>query len=141
MFGLTPDRKSTRLNSSHLVISYAVFCLKKKTTALAAPPAAKATANSPDFAKARAEAQQILADLVRIDTSNPPGNESKAAEHIKALLATEGIESQIFESVPGRGTLVARLKGSGAKRPLLIMGHLDVVGVERDKWTVDPFAA
>jgi acetylornithine deacetylase/succinyl-diaminopimelate desuccinylase-like protein len=111
------------------------------TSAGEATAAVKATANGPDFVKARAETQQILADLVRIDTSNPPGNESKAAEYIKSLLAKEGIESQIFESVPGRGTLVARLKGSGAKRPLLIMGHLDVVGVERDKWTVDPFAA
>jgi acetylornithine deacetylase/succinyl-diaminopimelate desuccinylase-like protein len=111
------------------------------TPAGAAPAAVKATANGPDFVKSRAETQQILADLVRIDTSNPPGNESKAAEYVKSLLAKEGIESQIFESVPGRGTVVARLKGSGAKRPLLIMGHLDVVGVERDKWTVDPFAA
>jgi acetylornithine deacetylase/succinyl-diaminopimelate desuccinylase-like protein len=111
------------------------------TPAGAAPAPVKATANGPDFVKSRAETQQILADLVRIDTSNPPGNESKAAEYVKSLLAKEGIESQIFESVPGRGTVVARLKGSGAKRPLLIMGHLDVVGVERDKWTVDPFAA
>lgn len=129
-------------------IVFAIVALLTVATpaAVAAPAAAKTTAGAPaaagpDFAKARAETQQILADLVRIDTSNPPGNESKAAEHIKALLAKEGIESQIFESVPGRGTLVARLKGSGAKRPLLIMGHLDVVGVERDKWTVDPFAA
>jgi acetylornithine deacetylase/succinyl-diaminopimelate desuccinylase-like protein len=123
-------------------------CLPAIVLAIVAAPAAAATspaaatpAAGPDFTKARAETQQILADLVRIDTSNPPGNESKAAEYIKNLLAKEGIESQIFESVPGRGTLVARLKGNGAKRPLLIMGHLDVVGVERDKWTVDPFAA
>ena len=121
-------------------------CLPVLGLAIIAPPAAAATpsaatAAGPDFTKARAETQQILADLVRIDTSNPPGNESKAAEYIKTLLAREGIESQIFESVPGRGTLVARLKGNGAQRPLLIMGHLDVVGVERDKWTVDPFAA
>jgi acetylornithine deacetylase/succinyl-diaminopimelate desuccinylase-like protein len=117
-----------------------VLALAFLAVAIGATPAGAATA-VPDFAKARAEAQQILADLVRIDTSNPPGNESKAAEYIKTLLAKEGITSQIFESVPGRGTLVARLKGSGARRPLLIMGHLDVVGVERDKWTIDPFAA
>src|SRR5262249_23246215 len=70
-----------------------------------------------------------------------PGNEIKAAEYIKGVLAKEGIESEIFESKPGRGTVVARLKGNGSKRPLLLLGHLDVVGVERDKWTVDPFAA
>ena len=84
---------------------------------------------------------RFLTDLVKIDTSNPPGNEAKAANYIKAVLDKEGIASEIFESAPGRGNLVARLKGNGSKRPLLLMGHLDVVGVERDKWTVDPFAA
>lgn len=87
------------------------------------------------------EAVAHLSALVKIDTSNPPGNESRAAQYIKEVLAREGIDSEIFESAPGRGNLVARLKGSGAKKPLLLMGHLDVVGVERNKWTVDPFAA
>lgn len=89
----------------------------------------------------RAEAVQFLTELVRIDTSNPPGNELQAANYIKSVLDKEGIASEIFESAPGRGNIVARLKGNGSKRPLLLMGHLDVVGVERDKWTVDPFAA
>jgi acetylornithine deacetylase/succinyl-diaminopimelate desuccinylase-like protein len=97
--------------------------------------------SSPDFTKAHDEALKFLADLVKIDTSNPPGNEVKAAEYIKGVLTTEGITAQIYESAPGRGNLVARLKGNGKKKPLLLMGHLDVVGVERDKWTVDPFAA
>jgi acetylornithine deacetylase/succinyl-diaminopimelate desuccinylase-like protein len=95
----------------------------------------------PDFAKSRDEAVKFLAELVKIDTSNPPGNETRAAEYIKSMLAAEGIPAQIYESAPGRGNLVARLKGSGKKKPLLLMAHLDVVGVERDKWTVDPFAA
>ena len=102
---------------------------------------AASAAAPPDFAAAHDEAAQILGDLVRIDTSNPPGLETRAADYIKARLAKEGIESTIYESAPGRGSLVARLKGRGTKRPLLILGHLDVVGVERDKWTVDPFAA
>jgi acetylornithine deacetylase/succinyl-diaminopimelate desuccinylase-like protein len=89
----------------------------------------------------RDEAVQILSELVKIDTSNPPGSETRAAEYVKGLLAKEGIESEILESAPGRGSLIARLKGNGKKRPLLLMGHLDVVGVERSKWTVDPFAA
>ena len=89
----------------------------------------------------RAEVVRFLTDLVKIDTSNPPGNEVKAANYIKSILDKEGIASEIFESAPGRGNIVARLKGNGSKRPLLLMGHLDVVGVERDKWTVDPFAA
>jgi acetylornithine deacetylase/succinyl-diaminopimelate desuccinylase-like protein len=90
---------------------------------------------------ARAETIRFLTDLVKIDTSNPPGNEVKAANYIKSVLDKEGIPSEIFESAPRRGNLVARIKGNGSKRPLMLMGHLDVVGVERDKWTVDPFAA
>ncbi len=98
-------------------------------------------ADAPDFNAAREEAVKLLSSLIRIDTSNPPGNETKAAEYIKQVLEHEGIASEIFEKVPGRGSLVARLKGNGHRRPLLLMAHLDVVGVERDKWTVDPFAA
>ena len=96
---------------------------------------------APDFKSASQEAVKFLGDLVRIDTSNPPGNETRAAEYIKGVLAAEGIPAQIFESAPGRGNLVARLRGSGKKKPLLLMGHIDVVGVERDKWSVDPFGA
>jgi acetylornithine deacetylase/succinyl-diaminopimelate desuccinylase-like protein len=96
---------------------------------------------APDFKAAQTEAVKFLGDLVKIDTSNPPGNETRAAEYIKSVLAAEGISAQVFESAPGRGNVVARIKGSGKKKPLLLMGHLDVVGVERDKWTVDPFAA
>jgi acetylornithine deacetylase/succinyl-diaminopimelate desuccinylase-like protein len=111
------------------------------TAALLVPPLASAQAAKPDFTSAHQEVAQILAALVRIDTSNPPGNEIKAAQHIKSILDREAIPSEIFESAPGRGNIVARLKGNGSKRPLLLMGHLDVVGVEREKWTVEPFAA
>jgi acetylornithine deacetylase/succinyl-diaminopimelate desuccinylase-like protein len=90
--------------------------------------------------QARDEAVRTLQGLIRIDTSNPPGNETKAAEYLKAILDKEGIPSEILALEPARGNLVARLKGNGAKKPLLLMAHLDVVGVERDKWTVDPFA-
>ncbi|HBD99389.1 MAG TPA: peptidase M20, partial [Gemmatimonadetes bacterium] len=50
------------------------------------------------------------------------------------------IDSKIYELEPGRGNLVARIRGNGSKRPILLMGHIDVVGVERDQWSVDPFA-
>ena len=93
----------------------------------------------PDFAAARDEVTKILAGFVRIDTSNPPGNETKGAEYLKAILDREGIPSEILEMERGRGNIVARLKGNGKKKPLLLMGHIDVVGVEREKWTVDPF--
>ncbi|MBI2818148.1 MAG: M20/M25/M40 family metallo-hydrolase [Acidobacteria bacterium] len=107
----------------------------------ALPLRAQSAGNAmPDFSKAREEATQMLQALVRIDTSNPPGNESKVAEYLKAILDKEGIASEIVTAEPGRGNLIARIKGNGKKKPLLLMGHADVVGVERDKWTVDPFA-
>ncbi len=96
--------------------------------------------SSPDFNAARDEAIKMLAGFIQVDTSNPPGNETKGAEYLKAIFDREGIASEIFELEKGRGNIVARLQGNGKKRPLLLMGHIDVVGVERDKWTVDPFA-
>jgi acetylornithine deacetylase/succinyl-diaminopimelate desuccinylase-like protein len=102
------------------------------------PAAAQA---GPDFTAARDEAVKILQGLVRIDTSNPPGNETLAAQYLKSILDKEQIDSEILALDETRGNLVARLKGNGAKKPILLMGHTDVVGVERDKWTVDPFAA
>jgi acetylornithine deacetylase/succinyl-diaminopimelate desuccinylase-like protein len=97
--------------------------------------------SSPDFTAAQAEAVKFLGELVKIDTSNPPGNEARAAEYIRSVLAAEGVAANVYESAPGRGNLVARQRGNGRKKPLLLMAHLDVVGVERDKWTMDPFAA
>ena len=93
----------------------------------------------PDFAAARDEVVKILSGFVRIDTSNPPGNETRGAEYLKAILDREGIPSEILEMERGRGNIVARLKGNGKRKPILLMGHIDVVGVEREKWTVDPF--
>lgn len=98
-------------------------------------------AQAPDFAAARDEAVGILQGMIRIDSSSPPGNETLVAEYIRDLLAVEGIDSNIYEMEPGRGNLVARLEGNGSKRPIMLMGHIDVVGVERDQWSVDPFAA
>jgi len=96
-------------------------------------------AAAPDFRAAREEAAGFLSGYLRIDTVNPPGNEIRGAQYLQSILKREGIPSEIFESAPGRGNLVARLKGNGRKKPVLIMGHIDVVGVEREKWTVDPF--
>ncbi|MGB5740046.1 MAG: M20/M25/M40 family metallo-hydrolase [Woeseia sp.] len=85
------------------------------------------------------ESIRYLVDLVRIDTSNPPGNETKAVDYVKGVLAKEGIASEIYALDPTRANLVARYKGNGSKRPLLIMGHTDVVGVQADKWSEPPF--
>jgi acetylornithine deacetylase/succinyl-diaminopimelate desuccinylase-like protein len=94
-----------------------------------------------DWHKLEPEILARFTELLKIDTSNPPGNETKAAHAIKAMLDREGIESRLFAMDPARANLLARIKGSGAKRPILIMGHTDVVGVQRERWSVDPFAA
>ena len=102
-------------------------------------PSNSNVASTPDFGAAREEAVRFLSDFVRIDTVNPPGNETRGAQYLKSILDSEGISSEIFELVPGRGNLVARLAGNGAKKPVLIMGHMDTVPIEKEKWTVDPF--
>jgi len=104
-------------------------------------PVSLSSQTNPDFARNRDEALRNLQGLVRIDTSNPPGNESKAVDYLKAILDKEGISNEILAGNKERANLVARIKGNGKKKPILLMGHTDVVGVERDKWTVDPFAA
>ena len=86
------------------------------------------------------EITQFLSELIRIDTTNPPGNEIKAANFLSQDLAKDGFESEIFESAPGRGSVVTRLKGSGEKPSLLLLSHLDVVAANPDEWSVSPFA-
>ena len=79
-------------------------------------------------------------ELIKIDSSNPPGNETKVVNYLKSVLANEGIPSEVYALQEDRGNLVARVKGNGSKRPILIMGHTDVVGVQEDKWYADPFS-
>ena len=94
-----------------------------------------------DWNRAAREARQHFEALVKLDTSNPPGNETRAARYLESVLSGAGIETQTFALDPERANLVARIRGNGSKRPILIMGHTDVVGVQREKWSVDPFAA
>jgi acetylornithine deacetylase/succinyl-diaminopimelate desuccinylase-like protein len=108
---------------------------------VAAAPLYAADKYTVDWKALEPEILEHYSNLIRIDTSAPPGNETKAAEYIKKVLDREGIPAQVFEMEPGRGNVVARLKGNGSKKPILLMGHLDVVGVQKEKWTVDPFAA
>jgi acetylornithine deacetylase/succinyl-diaminopimelate desuccinylase-like protein len=86
------------------------------------------------------EVTTTLQDLVRFNTTNPPGNETACVEYIARKLKRDGVEPNIFESAPGRGNLVARLKGDGSLPPLLLMGHMDVVPAEVDKWERVPFS-
>jgi acetylornithine deacetylase/succinyl-diaminopimelate desuccinylase-like protein len=81
-----------------------------------------------------------LQKYLRIDTVNPPGNEMEGARFFKKIFDAESIPCQIFEPSPGRGNLLATLKGNGKKRPILLLNHMDVVPVERERWSFDPFA-
>ena len=87
------------------------------------------------------ETMEHFQAVLRFDTSDPPGNERPAAEYLKQVLEREGIGTKVFELEPNRLNVVARLKGNGTKRPLLIMGHTDVVNVDPAKWTFPPFSA
>jgi acetylornithine deacetylase/succinyl-diaminopimelate desuccinylase-like protein len=83
----------------------------------------------------------FLRDLIRLDTTNPPGNELPAAQYVAGVLSREGIEPVVLESTPGRGNVVARLRGSGSAGALLLMSHLDVVPADPQEWDHPPFSA
>jgi acetylornithine deacetylase/succinyl-diaminopimelate desuccinylase-like protein len=93
-----------------------------------------------DWSKARAEAVQLLQELIRINTTNPPGNERAVALHLQKLLDSEGIETKLLDVAPGRANLYARIKGDGSRRPLILLSHTDVVMAEPERWSVPPFS-
>jgi acetylornithine deacetylase/succinyl-diaminopimelate desuccinylase-like protein len=109
-------------------------------TALSATAAAQQP-NAIDWPRIEAETMQHFQALLRLDTSDPPGKEIEAAEYLKQVLEKEGIAVEMFSVEPHRPNLVARLRGNGTRRPLLIMGHTDVVNVDPTKWTHPPFSA
>jgi acetylornithine deacetylase/succinyl-diaminopimelate desuccinylase-like protein len=104
-------------------------------------PSARAQGPRIEWARLQPEILGHFRALVQIDTSNPPGNEIKAVEYLQKVLAAEGIPYRILALDPNRPNLIARLKGNGSKRPLLLLAHTDVVGVQRDKWPMEPFGA
>jgi acetylornithine deacetylase/succinyl-diaminopimelate desuccinylase-like protein len=99
------------------------------------------TAQTRPDAAFEAETLAHFQALVQVDTSSPPGNEIRAVEYLKKVLEKEGIPYEVFAKDPQRPNLVVRLKGNGKKRPLLVMGHTDVVTVDPKKWSHPPFGA
>ena len=91
-------------------------------------------------ADVRTETSRLLAELIRIDTSNPPGNETAAAEHLAAYLAEAGVKSELVGREPHRASLIARLPGTDDGPSLMLLGHTDVVGADADEWSVPPFS-
>ncbi|MDF1502158.1 M20/M25/M40 family metallo-hydrolase [Roseisolibacter sp. H3M3-2] len=94
---------------------------------------------APDWAAVQSEVVEHLQRLIRIVTVNPPGNELAAARYLDGVLTAAGIESRVLEPAPGRGAVVARLRGTGERAPVLLLAHTDVVGVEAAQWSVEPF--
>jgi acetylornithine deacetylase/succinyl-diaminopimelate desuccinylase-like protein len=84
---------------------------------------------------------EYLTTMIRQDTSNPPGNETRTATYVKETLEKLGIGSELLGPDPKRLNVIARMKGDGTNRPLLLMAHSDVVPADRTQWTVDPFNA
>jgi acetylornithine deacetylase/succinyl-diaminopimelate desuccinylase-like protein len=88
----------------------------------------------------RDEAAGYLRDLIRIDTTNPPGNERAAAGYIADVLSREGFQPRLFEPAPERVSVLARLPGGGERGPLLLQGHTDVVPTDPSEWSRPPFS-
>jgi acetylornithine deacetylase/succinyl-diaminopimelate desuccinylase-like protein len=120
--------------TSNATVSLRIAALMMGATAALA-------AQAPGTAALEDEAMRHYQAVLRIDSTDPPGNESGVVAYVKEQLEKEGIATETFQLEPNRPNLVARLKGSGSKRPLLIMAHTDTVNVDPKKWTFPPFSA
>ena len=119
------------------------FLLFAAAFAIAAPLKSAAQTRSVDWPALARETQEVLADYLRVNTTNPPGNELAGARFLKAILDREGIEAQIFDSTglgAGRANLYARLKGNGSKKAIALVHHIDVVPATASYWSVDPYS-
>jgi acetylornithine deacetylase/succinyl-diaminopimelate desuccinylase-like protein len=131
---------SSRPARSVTILALVLLCIAPLLNAQPQQPAPGPV----DLPKLSDEATTWLRDLIRINTTNPPGNELIAARYLSDILTREQIPNEVFETAPGRGLLIARLNAgpiSDPTRALLLMGHLDVVGAQKSAWSVDPFGA
>src|SRR5712691_5358525 len=114
--------------SARISLLFAIFC-------------GFVSGQTPDWTKVNDGLLRHYQALIRIDTTDPPGNETKAAEYIQKVLQAEGIPVTVVAKDPARANLIARIRGNGSKRPILLMGHTDTVRVDPSKWTFPPFSA
>ncbi len=124
----------TSLSITLIPLALAACGAVHRPVATAPPVALEGYHRAIDWSSAGDEASGLLSDYLQVDTVNPPGNETRGAEFLAAALAREGIESEIFEFEPGRGSLVARIPGDGSEAPLCLMSHIDVVTSEPEHW-------
>src|SRR5271169_174831 len=130
---LADTLRKQQARPSHVVPLRAT--MPKTLSLLFLPALLFAQAPGLDWKKLQAETREHFSAMVRINSSNPPGNETVVAKYIQGVLEREGIPSKLVGTDPDRLSLIARLKGSGAKKPILIMGHTDVVGVQAERWS------
>ena len=123
----------TSLPSAAVLLSL-VLCLTLQVRG-----AAGERREAPDWDAVGREATQLLSDYIKINTSNPPGNEKAAADFLRGILEREGFAVTVWEPAPGKANLLARLEGTGRLRPIILLHHMDVVPASRAFWTVDPF--
>jgi acetylornithine deacetylase/succinyl-diaminopimelate desuccinylase-like protein len=114
---------------------FLLFAFAASTSLIAQSP------SQPDWTQVEAETMKHFQAIIRLDSTDPPGNEKPVVDYLKQVLEAEGIPVEIFAMEPNRPNLVARIKGTGSKKPLLIVGHTDTVNVDPKKWSHPPFSA
>ena len=119
----------------------ALLSIAMLLTLAAAQETSAQAAPQPNWADIERETLEHFQAILRLDTRNPPGNERRAADYLKSVFDREGIPAEIIALDSSRANIVARLTGNGRRRPILIMGHTDVVTVDTAKWTHPPFSA
>jgi len=115
------------------------ICLTLIAVFLAIPNGSRGAELAVDWVKLEHEAASILSRYIQIDTTNPPGDEIKAAKFFKEIFDREGIEAQIIESVPGRASIHAVLHGNDSRKSLILLNHMDVVPADKKLWKAKPF--
>ncbi len=123
---------STKWRVCGVILCAAVFNFSVCETVYSAEPVSRVVEE---------EALALLRRYIQIDTANPPGNEMKAAQFFKEIFDREGIEATIIESAPGRANIYARVRGSGAKKAVVLLNHMDVVPADAKLWKEPPFSA
>ena len=135
--GSRPRRWIAALTSvAAFLLSLSAAIAAEGAQVVKAPPPSKI-----DYDKLTQEATDFLSKYLRINTTNPPGNEMEAAKFLKEKFLSEGIPATTWESAPGRGIVVARLRGVGEKKKaLIVLTHMDVVPAVASEWKVPPFS-
>ena len=144
------------MRARHFVLTGAalaiiVFASQATVRAAASKPAAEPVPNAQltaapppraiDFDKLTQEATELLVKYIKINTTNPPGNELEAAKMLKEKFLSEGIPATTWEPEPGRGIVAARMRGIGRKqKALVLLSHMDVVPADAAEWKVPPFS-